>query len=464
MTRQNSVLNNDYEAEQAVLGAVLINGSAIDDVFFLEERDFTIEIHQLIFRVMRYLSSRDIPIDLVTVTTEFNKFNRVQEIGGVSYLSRLESNTPSSSNIVYYARIVKSRAIRHRARDAGEKLMMLANDDEFESDEEFMNAAEGLIDDLRPANTSKMRSFAESKDDYFKHLRSRAAKLKTGWFQQFDDWAQLWRGWLYIVAGRPSVGKTAKALQLAHGIAKNNPKGGVVLIFSQEMDENEVKDRMVSMVAEVNYPKLINKGEPYGFTEGEWRKIQEAYAEVEQLQIFVQDSAGVTIEEIRSTAKQFKKKYGQIAAIIVDYLQIMEIPQRKGEMRTQAIGRVTRTAKTLARRMKFVMIMLSQLDRAVDDEEPKLRHLKESGSIEQDADVVEFLWYNEQNQPENSTTKVIDSIFAKGRSVGTNRFRYEFQWWYQKYKELDKVVGSSERKDPKRNGVRQSARKSGTRS
>jgi len=447
MTQQNLVLNNDYEAEQAVIGSVLLQGSAIDDVHFLEERDFTLEIHQLIFRVMRYLNQKEIPIDLITITTEFNKFNRVHEIGGVSYLSKLASSTPTSSNIIYYANIVKSRAIRKRAKDAGEKLMMLANED-FESDEEFMNAAEGLIDDLRPANTAKMRGFAETREDYFKHLKSRAGKLKTGWFQQFDDWAQLWRGWLYIVAGRPSVGKTAKALQLAHGIAANNPKGGVVLIYSQEMDENEVKDRMVSMIAEVNYPKLINKGEPYGFTEGEWRKIQEAYDAVEKLPIFVQDSAGVTIEEIRSTAKQFKKKYGSIAAIIVDYLQIMEIPQRKGENRASAIGRVTRTAKTLARRMKFVMIMLSQLDRAVDDDEPKLRHLKESGSIEQDADVVEFLWYNEKSQPENSTAKVIDSIFAKGRNVGLNRFRYEFQWWYQKYIELKKVSGGDTNTKP----------------
>ncbi|MEB9893239.1 DnaB-like helicase C-terminal domain-containing protein [Bacillus cereus] len=249
----------------------------------------------------------------------------------------------------------------------------------------------------------------------------------------------MWRGWLYILAGRPGVGKTAKALQMAYGIAEFNPGAGAILIWSQEMDENEVKDRMVSMVAGVNYPRLINKGGPEGFTDKEWEKIEMAYYKIERLPIHVQDSAGVTIDEIRATVKQFRKRYGKVAAVIVDYLQIMEIPQKKSETRAQAIGKVTRTAKHIARRNKLVFILLSQLDRSVDNEEPKLRHLKESGSIEQDADVVEFLWYNHNDQPDR-TKKMIDSIFAKGRNVGVNRFRLEFQWWYQKFVEVPKEL------------------------
>lgn len=446
MTQEILDSTSDLQAEQSTLGSVLLDASCLDDISFLEVRDFSTETHQLIYKVMRYLDERDIPVDLVTVTQEFMKFDRMSDMGGgPSYLTRLSQSTPTAANAVYYANIVRSKAIRRRGKDTGSKIIHLTYG-EFESDEDYFSAVEDLIDDLRPGQVAKMRGFAETRDSYFKHIQSSPEKLKTGWFKQFDDWSQLWRGWLYIIAGRPSVGKTAKALQLAHGIARENPHGGPVLIFSQEMDENELKDRLVSMEAGVNYPRLINKGGAEGFTDTEWKKIRAAYDKIERLKIFVQDSAGVTIDEIRATVKQFKKRYGKIAAVIVDYLQIMEIPENKGQTRAQAIGRVTRTAKSLARRHKFVFIMLSQLDRAVDDEEPKLKHLKESGSIEQDADVVEFLWYNKKDQPEKGK-KIIDSIFAKGRNVGTNRFRYEFQWWYQKYVELDKEQVSNGRKN-----------------
>lgn len=432
---------HDLEAEQAVLGSIFLDPATINDVLFLSPRDFAGEQHKLIFQVMQFLASRDIPIDVVTITAEFQKHNRLQDMGSVSYLSKLASSAPSAANVEYYARIVRSKAIRRRAVEYGQKLIDMAGGD-FETDEEFLAAVEDEVLELRPTTLNKMRSFRDTRNEYYQHLKERAAKLKTGLFKQFDEWAQLWRGWLYILAGRPGVGKTAKVLMMAYGIAKHNPNAGAVLIYSQEMDENEVKDRMVSMVANVNYPRLINKGGEEGFTDKEWEKINAAYEDIERLPIYVQDSAGVTIDEIRGTIKQFRKRHGKVAAVIVDYLQIMEIPQRKSETRAQAIGKVTRSAKHIARRNKLVFILLSQLDRSVDGEEPKLRHLKESGSIEQDADVVEFLWYNHNDQPDRSK-KVIDSIFAKGRNVGVNRFKLEFHWWYQKFVEVDKKVSKS---------------------
>ncbi|EJW17586.1 AAA family ATPase [Paenibacillus alvei] len=427
---------HDLQAEQAVIGSIFLDPAAINDVMFLSDRDFANAQHRLIFQVMLNLSKREIPIDIITVTEEFKKFNRVQDMGSVSYLSHLANSAPTAANIQYYGQIVRSKAIRRRAVEYGNKLINMAGED-FETDEDFLAAVEEEVLELRPISFSRMRSMKESKKDYFEHLKTKAAKLQTGLFNQFDEWAQLWRGWLYVLAGRPGVGKTAKALMLGYGIAKNNPGAGTVMIWSQEMDENEVKDRLVSMIAGVNYPRLIRKGGDDGFTPEEWKKIDAAYSEIEKLPLYIQDSAGVTIDEIRATVKQFKKRHGKVAAVIVDYLQIMEIPQKKNETRAQAIGKVTRTAKTLARRNKMVFILLSQLDRSVDNEEPKLRHLKESGSIEQDADVVEFLWYNHNDQPERNK-KIIDSIFAKGRNVGTNRFRLDFQWWYQKFVEIPK--------------------------
>lgn len=447
MDKQNY---RDYEAEQAVLASILLEGNKIDDVHFLQPRDFLLPSHRKVFEVMRYLVSKEIPIDLVTVTAEFNKFGRVEDMGSVSYLAQLMSSVPTAANVIWYAKRVKSLALRERGRQAGQRMIELANED-FESDEDYISANEDVIDELRPEEVAKMRGFADTREDYFRHLGSKAEKLKTGLFDQFDSWAQIWRGWLYILAGRPSVGKTAKALMLFLGIAKFNPGAGAVLLYSQEMGENEIKDRMVSMLAEVNYSMLINKGGEYGFTEADWKKIEEAYDEVEKLPLFIQDSAGVTIDEIRTTVKQFIKTHGKVAAVIVDYLQIMEIPQKKGEQRPQAIGRVTKAAKLMARQMNFAFIMLSQLDREADDVEPKLRHLKESGSIEQDADVVEFLWYNPDDQPRDGSKKIINSIFAKGRNVGLNRFWLEFKYWYQKYVEQPRGDYENREKPKKKN-------------
>jgi replicative DNA helicase len=442
--------NDSLAVEQAVLGAVLLNSECLDVIEYLEPRDFSLKRHEEIFAVMKYLHENDDPVDIMTITAHFAKHKkkddkkkdggtRLDDIGGVSYLSDLAKVTPTAANVGYYAEAVRSQAHRRRSKELARKIEAAADDD-YETDEEFFATMDELVDELRPKVQTKMRSFKESRGSYFEHLKSKAAKLLTGVFKQFDDWAMLWLGWLYIIAGRPGVGKTAKALQLAYGIAKNNPDAGPVLIYSQEMDENEVKDRIVSSVAGINYKRLCEKGGPDGFTEHEWKKINDAYDELEKLKIYVQDSAGVTINEINATARRFKKKYGRIAAIIVDYLQIMEIPMRKNENRSQAIGRVTRTAKTMARQMKFCFIMLSQMTRESEErKEPKLSDLKESGSIEQDADVVEFLWWDGELK---DNVRVVQSIFAKGRNIGLNRFRYLFKYWFQKYEEIEKKKAS----------------------
>lgn len=461
-----SLTNKAIEAEQAVLGAVFLDSSCFDKLARLEARDFSLETHQLIYKVMKYLAERDLPIDIVTVSDQFQRYNRVTDIGGVSYIAELASAVPTTANVSYYVDIVRSKALRRRGESAGNEIVALSRQD-FESDEDYFSAVEDVVDELRPKEKSKMRSFADMERNYFDHLKSKAKKLKTGLFKLYDAWAQLWIGWLYVLAGRPGVGKTAKALMLVYGIAKYNPNAGPVLFYSQEMSEEEVIDRMVSMVAEVNYNKLINKGGEEGFTDNEWAKIHSAYTECKNLPIFVQDSSGVSIDEIRSTAKQFKKEYGKLAAVVVDYLQIMDIPEKKkGEMRAQAIGRVTQTAKNMARRMSFIFILLSQLDRSVDSEEPKLKHLRESGSIEQDADVVEFLYLNPDKQA--PSVKVIDSIFAKGRNIGVNRFTLIFKWYFQKFVEVDpkeaaQSYGKKNESGNNRGGVHGGARKTSKR-
>lgn len=428
----------DLDAEIAVLGSILLKPDALDEIAFLEPRDFSSHRHELIFSVMRYLYDLDRPVDIVTIIDHFQFRNRLDDIGGaeaVKYLTDIMSATPTTANVRYYAELVRSKAHRRRGRELAQKIIA-ATEGDYESDEDYFAAIDELVDEVRPTSESEMIGLDESRDDYFRHLRSRAEKMKSG-FRRFDEWAGgLWRGWLFILAGRPGAGKTAKALQYAYGVAKHNPDAGPVLIFSQEMDRLELIDRLVAMVANVNYRRLINKGGEDGFSEGEWERIQRGYTEVSRLPIYIRDSAGVTIQEVRSTARRFRKRHGKLALVIVDYLQIMDIPQKKNETRAAAIGRVTSAAKQMARQMKCTFMLLSQLSRNSESrDEPKLSDLKESGSIEQDADVVEFLWDTDELE---GSAKVVQSIFAKGRNVGTNKFHLAFEWWVQRFRELDR--------------------------
>jgi replicative DNA helicase len=416
------------ESEVAVLGAVFLKNEVMDDIsHMLEPRDFTTEAHELIWRGMKYQYEHDRPNDLVTLTTMLQQYGRLEEIGGVSYLTKLANASPSAGNAKFYAETVRSRAFRRRANEAGLKIAEIAMDAEIEDDETFFQEVEKIALGVRPGVSGNMRSIAESRKEYFEFLATKDDYIFTN-FKLFDEWmGGIGRGWLYILAGRPSVGKTAKCLQMMTGIAEQG--AGHVLLWSQEMKRNQLINRMISPTSGIASNRIRRKE----LDESEFKRIHAAYDKLEKLPMHIEDAKNVTIEEVRATARQFKRKYGKIGAIIVDYLQIMNIPHRKGETRSQAVGYVTRTAKQIALELDCPFIMLSQLSRD-GKEEPKLEHLRDSGEIEQDADVVEFLWHNPEVTHRDG--KVIQSIIAKGRDIGVSRFEYLFRGWIQKYEEL----------------------------
>lgn len=419
----------DLTAEQSVLGSVFLDPNVLDDIHFLEDRDFLDVRHQQIFRVMRWLDERSKPVDLTTVTDLYVRHNRANEIS-VVYLTELANSVPTTANIEYYANIVRSKAIRRRGAEIGKQITELSRED-FENDGEYFSAVESLITEMRPNEESKMKSFGETRYQYFDHLLSKEIEYVETGFPQFDSWAHgLWRGWLFVSAGRPSVGKTALLLQRVMGVAKSGP----VLVWSQEMDDNQLKDRMISNMTGIPYNRIKNKE----LTVDQYGLVEETYNQLEKLPIYIQDSSGVTIDEVRSTARRFKRKYGDLAMIAVDYLQIMNIPRTKGETRAEAIGKVTTAAKQIARDMRCCFMMLSQMNRESDKRsgKPNLSDLKESSSIEQDADVVEFLWHDPKDYENQG--KVIQQFIAKGRDVGINEFRLLFRGWKQQFTELNK--------------------------
>lgn len=426
----NLIGQSELTAEMSTLGAVFLEPEVLDVISFLEERDFAVPRHREIYKVMRYLEKKGVPIDVITVTEAFAKFGHVESIGGVSYLSELAASCPTTANAEYYARLIRSQALGRRIRNTGDIIAGM-NRDDYETDEEFFSYIENLVNEMRPQDNSKMLSFSETKEEYYTHLQTPPEFIKTG-FKEFDTWAHgLGRGWLFVSAGRPSVGKTALALQRVYGVA--NQKKGVVLVWSQEMKRNSLKDRMLSAVTGISFSKIKTKK----LTADEKALLDRAYESFEYLPIYMQDSAGVTIDEIKATAKVFKKKYGKIAMIVVDYLQIMSIPQTKGDTRALAIGRVTTQAKQIAMEMDCCFMMLSQMTRDSDKggfpRRPVLADLKESSSIEQDADVVEFLWSEGET---TSQGKIVNQTFAKGRDIGVNEFKLLFLNWKQKFTEI----------------------------
>lgn len=426
MTQMNSIGTAELTAEQSVLGSVFLDPNVLDDVHFLEDRDFLDNRHQQIFRVMKWLDQRNKPVDLTTVTELYVQHNRASEVD-VVYMTDMAKGVPTTANVKHYANIVRSKAIRRRGAEIGREITELSRED-FDSDEEYFTAVESLISGMRPDEQGRMKNLSETRSDYFHHLLSKEIEYVETGFPMFDGWAHgLWRGWLFVSAGRPSVGKTALLLQRIMGVAESGP----VLIWSQEMDENQLKDRMISNVTGIPYNRIKNKE----LSPKQYAVVEEAYNRLEKLPIYIQDSSGVTIEEVRSTARRFKRRYGELAMVAVDYLQIMNIPQVRGESRAQAIGNVTTAAKQIARDMRCCFMMLSQMNRDSDNaKKPQLSHLKESSSIEQDADVVEFLWHNDSDQHQQG--KVIQQFIAKGRDIGINEFRLLFRGWKQNFEEL----------------------------
>jgi replicative DNA helicase len=416
-----------YEAERAVLGAVLISQKAADEVIhLLMPRDFSNDAHELIWKAIMFLYKKNRPVDTVTTTEVLNAGKKLELVGGVSYLFNLAESVPFAANVVHYAQIVRSRSYRKKAYEAAQRIMELAIDDDSE-DDDFIQTIEREILSVRPDFSSEMKHVSETREQYFKFLSEKQDFIYSG-MPQFDEWMGGYgRGWLIVRAGRPSVGKTAKILQDAIHIARQNV--GEVLIWSQEMSRDQLKNRIMPCMTKVNSNRLRRKE----FDSSELEKVIKGYDEFEKLPLHISDSSGITIEEVRATARQMKRRHGKIGAIIVDYLTIMKIAVQKGENKSSAVGYVTRTAKQIAREMDCPFFMLAQLNREGVGE-PKLENLRDSGEIEQDADVVEFLW--EDPKETNTQGTVVQCTVAKGRDVGVNQFKYLFKKWIQTFEEM----------------------------
>ncbi|MGH2531557.1 MAG: replicative DNA helicase [Thermomicrobiales bacterium] len=418
---------HNLEAEQSLLGSLLIDRDAIIKVASqVKADDFYSPANGAIYQAIVDLYNRREPTDFITLTDELGRREKLDQIGGIAYLSSLVNAVPTSVHVEYYGRIVERTATLRRLIDAGATIVGIGYQDGVDTEDALDSAERAIFDVSQRRTTRDFQSISEVLDRFFDQIdhmqqnRGDVIGVATG----FTDLDQLTGGLqksdLIIVAARPSVGKTAYALGMAYGAAVTH--GKTVGIFSLEMSAEQLVQRLLAMETGVDSHRL-RLGQ---IDDHEWDRISRAFGRLAEAKIFIDDSSGINVMEVRSKARRLQAEAG-VDMIIVDYLQLMHA--RRSENRVQEISEISRGLKGLARELNIPVVALSQLSRAVEtrsDHHPMLSDLRESGSIEQDADIVMFIYRDEVYDPNTEKKGIAEIIVAKHRNgpVGSVNLRF----------------------------------------
>lgn len=424
MAENMNVLPHDLLAEQAVLGSIFLDPDKIHIASeYLTKDSFFKLSHGMVFNIMQELSDKGDPIDPVSVKSALDSIGQFEQIGGMPFLASLINAVPTSAHIEHYSKVVAEKS---RARKVIEDLSHSISSvyDGQKDLNEILSQTEQNLSTISNEQKKGFRPIIDVIDSTQSILDERSQKVGdvTGTSTGFTDFDQITTGLhednLIIIAARPAMGKTAFALNIAQNVAKNSDKA--VAIFSLEMGAESLVERMLS--AEGLIPSYhVRTG---NLTESEWRRMISAKERLARGKIFIDDTAGVKISEIRSKAKRLAQENDGLGLIVIDYLQLIE--GRGRENRQQEVSEISRQLKILAKELKVPVIALSQLSRGVDqrnDKRPILSDLRESGSIEQDADIVAFLYReayykrDEQEEPDNVTELILEK--NRHGSLGT---------------------------------------------
>lgn len=413
----------NLEAEQSVIGSMLIDKNAIIKVVeHLKPDSFYRDAHRYIFEAVLELFDRGEPVDLVTVTETLRKMGKLEAVGGSVYVADLINSVPTAANIDYYAKIVEEKATLRRLIDAGTQMVKNAFD-QPENVDQILDQAEKTIFNIA---LKRVHEGFHKIDEVLKKVLDRIDRLygkkehitgvPTGFTDLDNMTAGLQNSDLVIIAARPSVGKTALALNIAQNIAIRF--GLPIAIFSLEMSKDQLAQRMLCSEAEIDALRLKTASLP----DTGWKKLTRALAKLSEAPIYVDDTASATAMEIRAKCRRLKLEKG-LGCVVIDYLQLMS-GRGRIENRVQEISDIARSLKTLARELDIPVIALSQLSRAVEqrtDRIPRLSDLRESGEIEQTADVVMFIHREDYYNPQSDRGNVAEIIIAKQRNgpVGT---------------------------------------------
>lgn len=413
----------NIEAEQSVLGAIILDNESLPKAIeILSAEDFYKETHSRLYRAILSLFEKNEAIDIVTLTDYLRRTNELESVGGLSYLSSLASGVLTSANIKYHAKIVREKALLRSLIQTATHIASRVYEDSLDADE-MVDYAEKMIFDIADKRTKT--SFFSLKDvikDTFKmieHLYDKKEAI-TGVPSGFRDIDELTAGFqpsdLIIIGGRPGMGKTAFALNIAQHVAIDLKEP--VAVFSLEMSKEQLALRMLCAESMVDSSR-VRKG---FIGKQDWPRLTNAAGRLAESPIFIDDSSAITVLEVRAKARRLKMEHGALSLVVVDYLQLMR-SRGNFERREQEISEISRSLKALAKELKVPVVALSQLNRGVEsrgDRRPTLADLRESGAIEQDADVIIFLYRDEiynKNNPSNKGRAEV--IIAKQRNGPT---------------------------------------------
>ena len=430
------------EAEASLLGAILIDSDAIVKIAdTLRPSDFFEKRHERIYEAMMQLYEHRDAIDVLTLANRLRGNGYLDMIGGAAYLTELTNFVPTASHVEQYADIVAQKALRRRLIAASQDMMQLGYDESKQLRELIEEAETRLFEvseqHVKQSVISLEAILAESFDrlDDLHKDKQKIRGVPTGYKDLDDTLAGLQRSDLLILAARPSMGKTAFVLNLAHNVAVSAKER--VLIFSLEMSKEQLVDRLLSMESGVDAWALRTGN----LTDTDFEKIGEAMGTLSEAQLFIDDTPGITVSDMRTKARR-EAHNGPLGLIIVDYLQLMSGGGRYGGEgnRVQEISEISRGLKGVARELNVPLIALSQLSRSVESRSPQipqLADLRESGSIEQDADVVAFLYREDYYNPESDRKNIMDVLIKKHRNGPTRNIELYFDRDKQRIRSLD---------------------------
>ena len=447
---QENVPPQDIEAEQAVLGAIFLDAEALVEAMAqIEPQDFYRRAHQIIFRSMIALNDRNENIDIITLKSQIESENTLEDVGGISYLTELSQVTPTASGVAHYAKIVKDKSTLLELIQAATKIVKEGYSQEG-SVEEIVEAAEkGILNVSEKRNSTGFQAISDVLNSTMEHIDMLSQQneditgLPTGYPELDKMTAGLQPEELIILAARPAVGKTAFALNIAQNIGTRTDRS--VAIFSLEMGAESLVNRMLYAEGTIEAGHL-RTGQ---LTEQEWHNLIMAMGSLSNTSIFIDDTPGIKVSEIRARCRRLAQEKGNLGLILIDYLQLIEGSGR--ESRQQEVSEISRQLKKLAKELKVPVIALSQLSRSVEqrqDKRPVLSDIRESGSIEQDADIVAFLYredyYQRQgteedkNEEEQAVDDVIEVIIEKNRSGARGTVELLFKKEYNKFASISR--------------------------
>ncbi|MBR0460894.1 replicative DNA helicase [Candidatus Saccharibacteria bacterium] len=445
LSKEGRIPPQDIDAEKSLLGALLLSDTALPEISSLiSPADFYEKKHGDIFKAMLSLYDQHKPVDLLTLTAELRKQKTLKSIGGAPYLTELSNFVPTPSHAVAYAELIEKAAIRRRLITAGTAIAEKAYSDDVEVGELVGRAEKDLFavsDQTVKSDYTALGDLLTDAYDRIEDLHKNKGTLrglKTGFTDIDKKTAGFQKGDLIIIGARPAMGKTTLAQNLAYNIATINQKG--VLFFSMEMAANEIVDRMISDISGVDNWKLRTGN----VNDDDFAKIGDALGEMDEAPIYIDDTSSMTILEMRNKARRAAHDH-DIGIIIVDYLQLIQGSDRYAGNRVQEVTEISRGLKTLARELEIPVVALAQLSRNVTGREnprPILSDLRESGSIEQDADLVMFLHrpdYYHQNDDDYEETNITELLIAKHRHGAIGKIELYFHPELLRFMSLDKT-------------------------